>query len=135
MTTFLPIDENGESACYNECSQLYLKQDTLINLCGGYTFYLMKAYDDIKEFNGAGTSTQELVLKEGAKEAKVSYEFFKDLDQLTIEDQNGNKLFETAMISTNAEQSVTIPLKNITTLALKIKSQSSDSRWKIKVEN
>ena len=37
-----PVDKNGDPTCYNECSILFLKQDTLISICGGYTNYLIK---------------------------------------------------------------------------------------------
>lgn len=37
-----PVDSKGNFACYNDCALFYLKQDTLINVCGGYTFYLKK---------------------------------------------------------------------------------------------
>jgi hypothetical protein len=37
-----PINENGELSCFNNCSFFVLKQDTLINICGGYTYYLIK---------------------------------------------------------------------------------------------
>ncbi len=39
------VDKNGEAACYNDCSILYLKQDTLINVCGGYTLFFKKISD------------------------------------------------------------------------------------------
>jgi hypothetical protein len=34
------VDSNGRHSCFNNCAELFLKQDTLINVCGGYTFYL-----------------------------------------------------------------------------------------------
>lgn len=37
-----PIDGGGKFSCFNDCSIFYLKQDTLINICGGYTYYLKK---------------------------------------------------------------------------------------------
>jgi hypothetical protein len=37
-----PVDKNGDFACFNDCAIFYLKQDTLINICGGYTFFLIK---------------------------------------------------------------------------------------------
>lgn len=39
---YVPVDEKGNDACFNDCVTLLLKQDTLINICGGYTFYLLK---------------------------------------------------------------------------------------------
>jgi len=42
IQVFNPVDEKGNFACYNDCAKFFLKQDTLINVCGGYTFYLIK---------------------------------------------------------------------------------------------
>lgn len=39
---YSPIDENGEFGCFNDCSIFYMKNDTLINICGGYTLFLIK---------------------------------------------------------------------------------------------
>lgn len=36
------IDRNREHACFNDCARFYLKEDTLINICGGYQYYLKK---------------------------------------------------------------------------------------------
>jgi len=38
-----PTDGKGESACFNNCALFYLKQDTLINICGGYALFLIKS--------------------------------------------------------------------------------------------
>lgn len=43
MSKIITLNSNGEeSTCYNNCSTFLLKEDTLINFCGGYTFYLLK---------------------------------------------------------------------------------------------
>lgn len=42
LTIFDPVDKAGNLSCFNECALFYLKQDTLINLCGGYIFYWVK---------------------------------------------------------------------------------------------
>ena len=36
------IDDKGKDACFNNCALFYLKNDTLINICGGYTMFLIK---------------------------------------------------------------------------------------------
>lgn len=38
-----PVNKQGDFSCYNECNIFFLKQDTLINICGGYTYYLVKS--------------------------------------------------------------------------------------------
>jgi hypothetical protein len=37
-----PKAKPGKEECYNNCVQLFLKQDTLINICGGYTLFFIK---------------------------------------------------------------------------------------------
>jgi hypothetical protein len=37
-----PVDGKGTWSCYNDCALLYLKNDTLINICGGYTLMFKK---------------------------------------------------------------------------------------------
>lgn len=45
----LPVQENGDFNCYNECSVFYLKQDTLINICERYTYDLVKSSSEEEE--------------------------------------------------------------------------------------
>ena len=35
------VDKNGKNTCFNNCAILVIKQDTLINFCGGFTFWLL----------------------------------------------------------------------------------------------
>lgn len=42
MFEFEPIDTKGEWGCYNNCTLFFLKDDTLINNCGGYYLYFLK---------------------------------------------------------------------------------------------
>jgi hypothetical protein len=42
------LDKNGEISCYNDCAQLFYKQDTLINICGGYTLIFVKDAEKTK---------------------------------------------------------------------------------------
>lgn len=42
MLKITPVDNKGNLNCYNECSTFFLKKDTLISICGGYTFYWVK---------------------------------------------------------------------------------------------
>jgi hypothetical protein len=37
-----PLDYKGKFSCFNDCSIFFFNEDTLINLCGGYTVYLKK---------------------------------------------------------------------------------------------
>jgi hypothetical protein len=45
IQTLEPVDAKGHPACFNECAIFYLKQDTLINICGGYTYYRVRSRD------------------------------------------------------------------------------------------
>jgi len=42
---FTTVDKDCKRSCYNDCAQFYLKQDTLMYICGGYTFFLLKTGD------------------------------------------------------------------------------------------
>jgi hypothetical protein len=42
ITVWDPVNAKGVNACFNECAIFYLKHDTLINVCGGYTFYRVR---------------------------------------------------------------------------------------------
>lgn len=89
----------------------------------------------ITVITGTGSSTKQYRIKNDLKEVRITYEFFKDADQLIIEDLSSKILYTTNMISTDKEQFITIPVENLKVLVLKIKSESSNSRWKIKVGN
>lgn len=36
------VDKDGQSCCFNSCTEFYFKQDTLIHICGGCIFFLLK---------------------------------------------------------------------------------------------
>lgn len=36
------LNKEGNYTCYNNCAELFLKKDTLINICGGYTLFFTK---------------------------------------------------------------------------------------------
>jgi len=41
--SFTPVDKTGEwQGCFADCAVFYLKQDTLINICGGYPIFLVR---------------------------------------------------------------------------------------------
>lgn len=42
IQSIIPVNINNQPTCFNNCATFYLKQDTLINICGGYTFFLKK---------------------------------------------------------------------------------------------
>ena len=44
-----PVDDKGGSTCFNNCAEFYLKQDTLISMCGGYTLFLLKVKEEKSE--------------------------------------------------------------------------------------
>lgn len=72
--------------------------------------------------------TQTLILK---------YDFYKLPDQLYIEDQLGNILFNTDMVGTNGEKVKKITLskvENVKVLVFKVNTQKPNSRWKFSIE-
>ena len=46
LYTLEPFNKEGNYNCYNNCAELFLKRDTLINICGGYTLFFIKVKDD-----------------------------------------------------------------------------------------
>lgn len=52
---FVPVDAKANPACINNCSEYLLKGDTLVNICGGYSYYRVKINaskkDKMKSFN------------------------------------------------------------------------------------
>lgn len=131
---FAQLNKRGElpMSCYNECSQLFLKEDTLINICGGYTFYLTKI-DNKKNYAGTGNSTIDIKV-DYIDKIKISYLFYKDDDQLTIEDNRGKIL--TVLNSKNISKTNTAIISTMgnSSLVFKIKSSTAKSRWKFSVE-
>jgi|GEM_PF-2890477 len=49
ILVYTPVDNEDKPSCFNECATFLLKQDTLINICGGYTFYFLKVADKRKK--------------------------------------------------------------------------------------
>ncbi|RFZ92515.1 hypothetical protein D0C36_13895 [Mucilaginibacter conchicola] len=42
MGAYEPVDAKGEYACFNECSGIFMKKDTVIMSCGGYAFFWLR---------------------------------------------------------------------------------------------
>ena len=87
-----------------------------------------------QNYTGTGTTTKELSLSGKETAIKLSYEFYKEPDQLIIEDQNGKQLYKTEMIATNEAQKTTVSLNGVVKLVFKIKSEQPNSKWRFKVE-
>ncbi len=120
--------------CVSELSILYLKQDTLIlNYIAGVIFYMTKV-PDVRTYTGTRSSTKELSLSGKETTIKLSYEFYKEPDQLVIEDQTGKELFKTEKLATNAMKTATLQLNGTTKLIFKIKSDDPTSQWRFKIE-
>lgn len=88
----------------------------------------------VKEFSGTGSKTEELPITGVATVLNLSYEFYKEADQLTITDQNGRELFSTEMTATNGRMTKEIPLRGVTKLVFKVTSSDASSKWKIKAQ-
>ena len=94
------------------------------------TFY--KEIDD--NYSGGGNHNKELFLSGYETELKISYDFYKEADQLTITDKSGKKLFSTDMVATNGRRTKEIDLCGVTQLVFKVESSNPSSKWKIKVQ-
>lgn len=129
ILVFTPVDEKGELTCYNDCAAIFLKEDTLINVCGGYTFYFVKYFD----FKGGGSITKELSFPESVSAIVINYDFYKEPDELIVSDQNGKVLYRTGMKVTNKTEEEKINLNKVTKVIFKIDSQKTASRWAFSV--
>jgi hypothetical protein len=95
-----------------------------------------KTHDDnkVEDYRGIGGTVKELHLNGKVTSIKLSYEFYKEPDQLIVEDQNGKQLFKTGMTATHRMQSTTVPLNGVSKLFFKINSEQPNSKWRFKVE-
>lgn len=93
-----------------------------------------KYHEIIEAYSGSGSQTKEIVLSGYETELKLTYDFYKESDQLIIEDRSGKRLFSTDMIATNGRRIAEVPLRGATRLVFKVTSSASSSKWKIKVE-
>ncbi len=65
-----PVDSLGAWGCYNNCSQFFMKDDTLINICGGYGFYLVR--------NDKSQTTQKCSMKQNKWRRKYGLNFVNE---------------------------------------------------------
>jgi len=88
-------------------------------------------------FSGTGNYEYKTPVSYITKTLVLKYNFYKLPDQLYIEDQEGNILYNTDMEGTSREQVKEITLskvENIKTLIFRISTQKSDSRWKFSID-
>ncbi len=140
-----PVDDKEEPACYNNCAEFYFKDDTLINICGGYTYFLLKVKEEpkereltFKEFNGTGNFKQKIDLNSCNAVVKIDYNFYQVADRIILEGADGNILFSTEMESTTGIKSITTDIKLTAReqcyFYLKVESsQKEKSKWELKV--
>lgn len=83
-----------------------------------------------KQYEGNGTLTKELTLSGKETLLKLSYEFYKEPDEIIVYDQNGNELHRTGMRATTKEVAETIIIYNVTKLVFRIESKTTNSKWK-----
>ena len=93
--------------------------------------------DKSYSFTSCGNYEYELFLSFIIQKINLTYNFYKEPDQLIIEDQKGNIVFKTKMTSTSGEQVKEINLSNrrdIEKLIFKIKTKKTNSKWMFKIE-
>jgi hypothetical protein len=123
-----------ELGCEYGVGILYLKQDTLIlNYIGGVTLFMTKQPYAFESYTGTGSITKELKLTGKETTLKLSYEFYKEADELIVYDQNGKELDRTGMQATTKEVTETINIYDVTKLVFKIESKEANSKWKFSV--
>jgi len=121
---------------------LYVKEGTakLLKLCFNQGNCIAENYEKISDgskvenYSGSGSTTKKLQLTGKETALKLSYEFYKEPDELIIYDQNGKELHRTSMRVTTKNETVTINLSGIIKLIFKIESKDMTSKWKFSVE-
>lgn len=88
----------------------------------------------VKEFTGTGITIKEALLTGNETELKLSYEFYKEPDELIVYDQNKKELHRTGMRATTKTETATINLNGVTKLVFKIENKDFNSKWKFGVE-
>jgi len=124
-----------------QCNELYydliaLNNEELILVYKSTFFFLRRVENKTQgvSYKGTGSTTKELSLTGNETVLKLSYEFFKDPDQLVIEDQSGKELFKTERLATKGINSTSVKLSGVTKLIFKVKSEQPNSLWRFKVE-
>lgn len=84
----------------------------------------------VEKYSSKGTQNKTIDLSGYERDLKISYEFFKEPDELIIEDRNGKVLFSTKMKTTKEEQTTEVDLKGVTQLFFKVNCSEPESKWK-----
>lgn len=91
-----------------------------------------------KAYSGVSQVIEEIAIsKRKYTTITLSYDFYREPDQLIVEDQQGNILFKTEMTGTERKQVKEIDLsnnRNIEKLFFKINTGKTTSKWKFNVE-
>lgn len=87
-----------------------------------------------KKFSGSGNQNKELNLTGRENILKLSYDFYKEADELIIYDQKERELYRTGMRATTKTDTATVNLSGVTKLVFKIKGNDTTSQWKFSVE-
>jgi len=134
-----PTDSTGDFGCYNDCAIFYLKGDTLINVCGGYTLFftkikLLPAAKDYS-FSSRGDFERDIECGKEVKSLTIEYVTYNEPDNIIITDGVGKVLYESGMTTGDKLKTVKIPLSaTIHSVHLKISSSVKGSQWKVKLK-
>ncbi len=120
----LCFDKQGKQVCNSFNKDDYIPEDS------SKTFYR----ELNEEFAGTGSLTKEVLLSGYETKLKLTYEFYKEADQLNVTDKSGKELFTTEMTTTNGRIKTETRLRGVTKLFLKVTSSEASSKWKIRVE-
>lgn len=85
------------------------------------------------ENSGVGSMTKDFLLSGYETELELSYEFYKESDELIVYDQNKKELHRTGIRTTTRVEKATINLTGVTKLIIKIESKETTSKWRISV--
>ena len=128
------ITDSLITICYEKNQQLlcdkYEKNWSYISSKGDKMYYK----EILKEISGVGSMSKDILLSGYETELELSFEFYKEPDELIIYDQNNKVLHRTGIRATTRVETATINLSGITKLVFKIESEEATSKWKISVD-
>jgi hypothetical protein len=127
-----------EYSWYEDGEQFLLRPKDVGPLIYRYTKEELSEINKIElgafeSYTGTGSITKELKLTGKETTLKLSYEFYKEADELIVYDQNGKELDRTGMQATTKEVTETINIYDVTKLVFKIESKEANSKWKFSV--
>jgi hypothetical protein len=126
-----------EIYCHKSYYEIFIISSEEIIIEYKSTFFFLKrvgSSEPRKEnFSGAGSITKEMTLTGKETSIKLSYDFYKEPDELIVYDQNNKELHRSGMRATAGTMTEVINIYNVTKLVFKVETKETNSKWKFSV--